>query len=1037
MRGPTPLTVILLLFQSTSLSSATRWGHAFAADPFNAQSAGEVQPPNPFIGAPPIQEVGPVGPAPTFASVPQQPPNGVFGQNAPAPTAPTFQNDIKVEAAADGPGSVGGGVPTVTAVPSGVPAPVQNLATNRTARTNPDEVRAGVAQLNPDQQNSAVVVGLAVVAANLQNTTVAGTQGFGSKPCMYARTNWTCPAGYFCQIPEDSNITNGTDSDNACTAGFICPENSYQPVYCCPGFYCPTPAEIHPCPKDHWCPIGSVQPEPCSFLAICPEGSSSAQRFGVAFLFAIMFILITVFFQIRKFMVAKRNVKYNKRLTANASEREEKKVAAMEAAADKKGGSGAYAGLRDEDSDDDDDTLDMGAPTPAGPPPSRSENPSFDIAFEDVGLVLPNGIEIMHGVTGQLKAGRLCAVMGPSGAGKTTFVSLLTNKAKRTSGKIWINGTEEELSKYSKLIGFVPQEDVMLRELTVRDILMHSALMRLPSSWDAKRKKDLVLETISFLGLEHVMDQPIGNEEERGISGGQRKRVNIGMELVAAPSVLFLDEPTSGLDSATSYEVCKMLHDIAREQRMTIAAVVHSPSPVAFEQFDDLLLLGKGGRIIYFGPRNEATKYFSRLGFDARPGESPSDFYMDVATGRVPCQKTPYFKAVQLFTCWENYKQGLDPTTGLDIPSDVDVHSLPRSIQGVAPMEKGATRRSKNRKIRVKSVFQLFGHAVVDWGRAVGAYLADVGSEIGTTLRYLFTRDKIRTTPNPFTVFYLCYRRACTQLYRSPNAFLFDQIVHLLCGIFISVGTQGNDYLGLLPSRVCSFAPPVLQAGVGCGVPADSLPATGMFLSIGVLFAGVTVGSATFGRERVVFWRDVSGGMSVVPYFLAKWIADIPRIVVASLMFTGAVILFLPFRAPLYYVYGLIITLYFAAFSMGYFLSAIMKPSNVALATTGWVLLWAMLFSGVTPKLEKVEEIDFYKPVRWIWEVSAPRWSVEGWYIVEAGARPWKELQGGVKGHGYVGGRYEDCLGWVVCVGVGWAVLALLGLKLTNRQKMK
>ena len=137
--------------------------------------------------------------------------------------------------------------------------------------------------------------------------------------------------------------------------------------------------------------------------------------------------------------------------------------------------------------------------------------------------------------------------MGPSGAGKTTFVTLLTGKVPRTTGKVSINGQPDELSKYKKLIGYVPQEDIMLRELSVREILMHSARMRLPKSWTFSMIKNKVLEIISFLGMGHVMDSIVGNEEERGISGGQRKRVNIGMELVAEPSVLFLDEPTSGM----------------------------------------------------------------------------------------------------------------------------------------------------------------------------------------------------------------------------------------------------------------------------------------------------------------------------------------------------------------------------------------------------------------------------------------------------------------------------------------------------------
>ncbi|KAJ3185188.1 hypothetical protein HDU87_002756 [Geranomyces variabilis] len=321
------------------------------------------------------------------------------------------------------------------------------------------------------------------------------------------------------------------------------------------------------------------------------------------------------------------------------------------------------------------------------PPPKPScgrDSLRLDIEFENLGLTLPTGVQIMKGVSGTLKAGRLCAVMGPSGAGKSTFMSLLTGKTKRTSGTVQINGEQRELSYYRKLIGFAPQDDAMLRELTVLDILMvrispslaflsapltvmlqHSALMRLPKEWTETRKKDLVLSTIAFLGLESIMNSVVGDETKRGISGGQRKRVNIGMELVSAPVCLMLDEPTSGLDSATSFEVCKLLHTIARDQNMTIAAIVHSPSPSAFDQFDDLLLLGKGGRAIYMGPRAEATEYFSRIGFSCWTGASLADFYMDIITGRVRCTKATDFEPEMLFTCWELEAAGKNPLLGL------------------------------------------------------------------------------------------------------------------------------------------------------------------------------------------------------------------------------------------------------------------------------------------------------------------------------------------------------------------------------------
>ncbi|KAG0230455.1 hypothetical protein BGW42_000932 [Actinomortierella wolfii] len=281
-----------------------------------------------------------------------------------------------------------------------------------------------------------------------------------------------------------------------------------------------------------------------------------------------------------------------------------------------------------------------GGPSTMSLAPVRTER-SFDIRFEGLGLRLPTGVEIIKNVSGRLATGRTCAVMGPSGAGKTTFLSILAGKVAKTAGTIKVNGVEQTLTLWKKLIGFVPQEDVMLPELTVREILMHSARMRQPVHMSHNAKRLKVLQVIQFLGLGHIMDSRIGDVETRGISGGERKRVNIGMELVASPSILFLDEPTSGLDSATSLEVCKLLKQIAREQSLTVAAVVHSPSPHAFQQFDDLLLLGAGGRVVYFGPREEASAYFESIGFPTPEDESPADFYIRLAAGRVDRTFTP------------------------------------------------------------------------------------------------------------------------------------------------------------------------------------------------------------------------------------------------------------------------------------------------------------------------------------------------------------------------------------------------------------
>ncbi|KAJ3087330.1 hypothetical protein HK102_011342, partial [Quaeritorhiza haematococci] len=833
--------------------------------------------------------------------------------------------------------------------------------------------------------------------------------------------------------------------NNNCTAGFHCPENTFVPIYCCAGYYCPNPTEIYLCPVNHYCPIGSTQALNCNFLSACPEGTSQVSRFGILAILVVVFGVFLLGFRWRAAIIARRNLKYQERLKRIMANQKPLDDASFSDSKEQLHHEDSNTWIEDEESDDEEpplspgfanamggvavDVSDSSTPVSIG---AKQDQRTFDVSFENLGLVLPNGVEIMAGISGELKSGRMCAIMGPSGAGKTTFVSLLTGKAKRTSGVVRINGKEDELSHYKKLIGFVPQEDIMLRELTVRDILMHSAMMRLPAKWSAKEKKEHVLEVISYLGLSHVMDSAIGNEEERGISGGQRKRVNIGMELVANPSVLFLDEPTSGLDSATSYEVCTMLRGITRgPQRMTVAAVIHSPSPQAFEQFDDLLLLGKGGRIIYFGPRANALDYFAKIGFECPHGYNPADFFMDVATGRVPCRLTPVFKPHQLFFAWERYMRGDHPQKGI-LSTGATTVKLSASNPNAALLGRAKTVRGKKKS---QNVVAVAGQGFVDMLRGFGAWFADIGEELWGNLRQMFTRNPIRRTPNQFVIFVLCYHRAVRQLYRSPSAFLFDQLVHLICGVFISVASQSTTYLGIQPTQVCDVSPPTLQEL--CKRPVDLMQSTGIFISLGVLFAGITVGTSTFGNEKVVFWRDTAAGMPCLPYFLAKIIADVPRMVIATFMFGISLVLFLPFRQTVYGLLLVILLLYFVAFGMGYFLTAFLPRSSVSLAATGFVLIWSMGLSGVQPPLTSIMSNNFYKHLRWLWYISSPRWAIEAFYIGEAKNREWIEFTRGDLSHGYSFSNYGTAMWVQTVIGVGWMFLAYLGMKGMHRDKQK
>ncbi|KAJ4917906.1 ABC transporter G family member 24 [Raphanus sativus] len=260
---------------------------------------------------------------------------------------------------------------------------------------------------------------------------------------------------------------------------------------------------------------------------------------------------------------------------------------------------------------------------------------SMELSFKDLTLTLKsNGKHLLRCVTGTMKPGRITAVMGPSGAGKTSLLSALAGKAVgcSLSGLILINGKELSIHSYKKIIGFVPQDDIVHGNLTVEENIWFHAKCRLPAG-QSKADKVLVVErVIDSLGLQAVRSSLVGTVEKRGISGGQRKRVNVGLEMAMEPSVLFLDEPTSGLDSASSQLLLRALKHEALEG-VNICMVVHQPSYSLFQTFNDLVLLAKGGLTVYHGPVKDVETYFSGLGIIVPERINPPDYYIDVLEG--------------------------------------------------------------------------------------------------------------------------------------------------------------------------------------------------------------------------------------------------------------------------------------------------------------------------------------------------------------------------------------------------------------------
>ncbi|GLT91379.1 hypothetical protein SLE2022_092700 [Rubroshorea leprosula] len=241
---------------------------------------------------------------------------------------------------------------------------------------------------------------------------------------------------------------------------------------------------------------------------------------------------------------------------------------------------------------------------------------------------------ILNGVSGVVCPGEILAMLGPSGSGKTTLLTALGGRlGGRLFGKITYNGHPFS-GAIKRRTGFVAQDDALYPHLTVTETLLFTALLRLPNSLSRDEKVQHVERVIAELGLNRCRDSMIGGPLFRGISGGEKKRVSIGQEMLINPSLLLLDEPTSGLDSTTAQRILTTIKRLAAGGR-TVVTTIHQPSSRLYHMFDKVVLLSEGCPI-YYGPASSALEYFSSIGFSTSLTINPADLLLDLANGISP-----------------------------------------------------------------------------------------------------------------------------------------------------------------------------------------------------------------------------------------------------------------------------------------------------------------------------------------------------------------------------------------------------------------
>jgi len=260
-------------------------------------------------------------------------------------------------------------------------------------------------------------------------------------------------------------------------------------------------------------------------------------------------------------------------------------------------------------------------------------SPTISIEGRELAFDVPDR-RLVEGVSLTLFSSDFAGLMGPSGAGKTTLMNLLNGYLPPSYGNVLVNGADlySRYAECSGLLGYVPQDDIMHRDLTVRQALRFTGRLRLPPETTDREIDERIAHVVGQLQIESTLDVPIGSPEKKGISGGQRKRVNLAMELLTDPSVLFLDEPTSGLSSEDALTVMKLLRALA-EAGKCILLTLHQPSLESFRLMTHLIVVSRdppgSGRMVYFGPAYPESLHFFNperdptrpLGGDVTPDE--------------------------------------------------------------------------------------------------------------------------------------------------------------------------------------------------------------------------------------------------------------------------------------------------------------------------------------------------------------------------------------------------------------------------------
>lgn len=602
---------------------------------------------------------------------------------------------------------------------------------------------------------------------------------------------------------------------------------------------------------------------------------------------------------------------------------------------------------------------------------SWAGKPLYEIEAWDLFLEVPDRDEkgamktLLDHVSFKALPGDMIALMGPSGAGKTTLLLTLNGYLPPTSGQVRING-EDLYAIYDALrgvIGYVPQDDIVHPELTVFEAVKYSARFRLPRDYSEEEIDARVEQTLRDLGLEGVKNLQIGKPEKKVLSGGQRKRVNIALELVTDPVILFLDEPTSGLAADDTTALINLLHDLTRKTGKTIIMTIHQPAKDEYEKFNLAFIMGYGGIPTYFGPTGDPSYRFFRSIID-----SPNSPYRSLpqAQNRNVDNPRDMFDMLNIRErgVWEDMKRQRP-----DIPRNI-------ARLEAAKQWRGEFMHQQN------PVFQ----QMYSGRRAVGTepaargvpHRADVGlmHQLGL-LMSRYWKVKIRD--------------------RAGAAIMFLQapVIGIMLA-FVFAGQKASVPFWCL-GALQELGKKVQSSQGSTDLLSRMLPTTDhtaamFFVVVSAVWFGTSNAAREIVTERAIYLRERMVNLSIVNYVFSKYIilslicvfqcAMLLGIVFFSLGFHGGVLAFLTELA-------VIVAVAMNATALGLLLSTAVTSAEAAMALTPIALIPQVVLGGLMVPMTTnpmLKPLMYVMPARWGFEgaISYERLAIAAdpaWYI--------------------------------------------------------